>query len=209
MAEKSIIRSIGWGKTLFFLGFGIFMLIGAYRGYTIHQAYLQAEPIELSSVDQKFKDGDLIKITGFYADIKNRVRGLYDKTRKGDLSMLIPLRLNYEDQNTEIKCLYLLPDDKYDAVQQAYNAYQSSYEDMTFIEELVVEVSEVDELPGDVPEAVRKKKNVASDVLILWHTEDDPAWGVFAIFGSIFLLIWGVLYLKHDRRRKREQTFDV
>ena len=203
--KKSIIGSIGWFKTIFLLGFGVFMLIGGNEGYKAHQVYEHMEPVPLSEINGEYKDGDLVKITAFRADVKHRVRGLYDKTKSKDLSLLIPLRPPGEEQGDEINYLYLMPDDSYDSIRMLFETYQDSRLDMESVEELVVEVSEIDELKGDVPDAVRKNKMVGKNVMILWHREDDPAWGVFVIFGSVFLLIWGVLYLKYYLKSRKEE----
>lgn len=203
--KKSIIRSIGWGKTIFILTLGFFMLFAGNDGYKTHQVYEEMEAISLSEIKERFKDGDLVKINSFNVDIKNRVRGLYDRAKSRDLSLLIPLRSLNENQEDKINFLYLMPESYNDSIRILFEEYQESRLDMQEIHEMVVEVSEMDELPGDVPMSVRKNKKVNDDVMILWHKEDDPAWGVFVLFGSAFILYWAILYYKYFLKSRREE----
>ena len=181
------------------------MLFAGNDGYKAHQVYLSDKCAPLAKIDGRVTDGDLITICQFQADFRSRVTGLYNKKVKKDLSMLIPLRVPGEEQSDKIKYLYLLPEEPDDAVNLLYEIYKVQRLDMQQVSELVVEICSIDDLPGDVPEAVRKNPQVSKDAIVLWRKNDDPAWGVFVIFGSGFLIYWLILYFKHSRKLKREE----
>lgn len=207
--KKSIFARMGWFQSLFLLFFGVFMLIGGNEGYRAHKVYLSKTMVDLAELSASQMKGDVIKITGLRVDCKNRVRALYSKKPGAELSIFIPLRAANETQDSPIKYLYLLPDYKRsyarDSVQKAYNRYNKEYVDMLEIEELVAVVYSPEDFGGNIPDAIRRDERVSKDVIVLERQKDDPAWGVFVFFGSVFLILFSLLYFKHWRRAKREE----
>ena len=211
--KKTMFARMGWFKSLFLLFFGVFMLIGGNEGYKAHEAYLSKTKIDLAELASNYKNGDKVKITGIHVDCKNRVRALYSKKPGAELSIFIPLRTANETQDSPIKYLYLLPDykKKYarDSIQKVYYRYNKDYVDMLEVQEIVAVVCSPEKFGGNIPNILRNDERVSKDVIILERVIDDPAWGVFVFFGSLFLLLFALLYFKHWRRAKKEEEFFI
>ena len=202
---KAVISSIGWFKSLL-MWFGVVvLLVNAYKGSRVHDFYLNAPMTQLEDLHENYKIGDWVKLNGFRADFKNRVRGLVDKTVSENVRFLIPLRPFGTNQDDEIEYLFLISQNQNDIIGYLFGDYNENGEDMVEIDELVAKYCSIDDLEGDVPLAVRKNRKVSQDVVILWYEKNEPAWAVFLIGGCVFLGVWSIMFLRHYLRWKKNQ----
>ncbi|MDX2361288.1 MAG: hypothetical protein QNK23_10810 [Crocinitomicaceae bacterium] len=200
---KSVIKSIGWIKTIIFLSLSLVLFYAGYDGSKVFEFYQEAPFTELSDLTKSHQEGDWIKLGGLDVDFKYRVRGLKDKTVAENVQYLIPLREKGENPGTKIKFLYVMPDNGF--IGSMFDDYMDGGDVIQNVDELVVEWATIDDLAGDIPSAVRNNRHVGNDVIILWHKMNDPSWAMAVVFGGVFLFVWLTMFVVHFIKVKKSQ----
>lgn len=192
-----------WIRFGFFLFFGIAMLIAGVYDYRISRFYDSHKAVSLATLIESGNKEGLIKLENYRADIKNRLRALPDKTTVEDLHILVPLRLPEERENDDIQVLYRMEDGSSDPVKMLYDTFQRTGQNLLVGDMMFVEISSLEDLPGNVPNVVRDDKRVAKNVWILQRQRNDRMYDFLFFMGSIFLVLAGWFYWRDQRRQRK------
>jgi hypothetical protein len=136
---------------------------------------------------QKNTSGDVVKLENYAIDMKHRINALPEPGEKEDIHILVPLRPIGQEADAEIVALFVLKEGDYNSVQDALGAWKDSLVNLRSGDVMDVELLGLDELPGNVPNVVKKNNLVAKKVLVIREVD--------YIGGEFLLVIAGIMAL--------------
>ncbi len=198
-----------WTQLVIFGTCGIAMLIGGFFEYRVDSFEKSTQAVSLTSLLSDHPDGAWKKVYGFQVDFRNRIRALPAKGEVDDLHLLIPLRLLGEEDGDPIRFLYLMTENSRDPIYQLFGDFQEERLNFQDPGEILVELEDLDDLPGNVPNVVRNDERVGKEVVVLTYLRNDQSHEFLLIFGTVLLGVAGIFFLlikRHRRKLKQVQN---